>query len=200
MSPRLILASKSNARRRLLDNAGIKFDIIASQIDERFIKAQCRQGNKTVEKTALKLARAKGELISEIFPEALVISADQILEQNTEWYDKPRDRSAARAQLKALSGNQHRLVTACCVYLHNGEKWHNISIAKMSVRNLSNAFIEEYLDTIGNEALKSVGAYQLEGRGVNLFEAVEGDFFSILGLPLVRLLSTLRQFAAQENI
>ena len=200
MLSHLILASKSSTRQRLLANAGIDFEVCAAQIDEDAIRSRCRKENKIVETTALKIARTKGSVVSAKFPESFVISADQVLEQDKKWYEKPSNRAAARAQLKALSGGRHRLITACCVYFGNNEKWHDISIAQMSVRNLSNTFIEQYLDSIGNDAFISVGAYQLEGRGVNLFDAIDGDFFSILGLPLLPLLARLRQLSAKDTI
>ena len=200
MSAHLILASKSTIRQRLLANAGINFKVCAAQIDEDVIRLRCRKANKSVEAPALKIARTKGSLISTKFPESFVISADQILEQDKTWYEKPSNRVEARAQLKALSGGWHRLITACCVYFDNTEKWHEIATAQMSVRNLSNAFIEQYLDSIGRDAFNSVGAYQLEGRGVNLFETIDGDFFSILGLPILPLLAYLRQLSAQAKI
>ena len=200
MSPCVILASNSRARQRLLANAGIDFEVCAAQIDEGAIRSRCRKEKKIVETTALLLARIKGSIISTKFPESLVISADQILEKDKKWYAKPSNRAAAQAQLKSLSGGQHRLITACCVYFGNNEKWHDISIAYMSVRNLSNTDIKQYLDTIGNDALSSVGAYQLEGVGINLFDSIDGDFFSILGLPLLSLLAGLRQLLVQvEN-
>ena len=192
MLPDLILASKSSTRQQLLSNAGIDFKICAAQVDEDAIRSRCRKENKPVEATALQIARTKGSFISAKFPEAYVISADQILEQDKIWYKKPNDRAEARAQLKALSGGRHRLITACCVHFGNKEKWHDISTSQMSVRNLSNVFIEQYLDSIGGEAFNSVGAYQLEGRGVNLFDTVDGDYFTILGLPILSLLAYLR--------
>ena len=200
MAPPLILASKSTTRQRLLANAGINFEVCAAHIDEEKIRLQCRKEKKLVETTALQIARTKGSVISVKFPESLVISADQILEKDKTWYKKPSNKAEARAQLKALSGEQHRLITACCAYWGNNERWYDIATAQMSVRNLNNAFIEEYLDSIGEDAFDSVGAYQLEGRGVNLFDTIDGDFFSILGLPILSLLAFLRQISAQASI
>ena len=198
--PRLILASKSNARRRLLANACVNFEVCAAQIDEGVLKSHCRKEKNTVEATALTLARRKASTISTKFPESVVISADQILEQNNVWFDKPNNMQMARAQLKALSGEKHRLITACCVYVSGTEKWHDLSIAQMLVRNLSDTTIDHYLNTVGSSALKSVGVYQLEGAGINLFNSIEGDYFSVLGLPLLPLLVFLRQFPHLSKI
>ncbi|MBM08914.1 MAG: hypothetical protein CMF69_04955 [Magnetovibrio sp.] len=194
MGQPLILASKSVTRQRLLSNAGIEFEVYDAGINEAAIKSCCKKENHLVADTALKLARTKGSIVSTRFPNSLVISADQMLEQGKEWYSKPISRDVARTQLKALSGKTHKLVTACCIYIGKNEKWHNISVANMKVRRLNDKFIENYIDEIGHDALISAGVYQIEGKGINLFDSIDGDFFSILGLPILPLLAFLRTF------
>ena len=125
-------------------------------------------------------------------PGALVIGADQMLDCEGVWFDKPTGRDGAREQLKALRGRTHRLVS-CAVIVRDGERiWHQIDRARLTMRNFSDAFLDEYLDSAGDDVLHSVGAYQLEGLGAQLFHRVDGDFFTILGLPLLPVLGFLR--------
>ncbi len=190
---RLILASASDVRRKLLADAGIAFEVVAAAIDEAPIKHRHKAAGDGVEAAAEALALAKARAVSRENPGALVIGADQILEQDGHWFDKPADRDAARAHLRAFSGRVHRLVTAAAV-CENGEPvWRDLAVATLRVRKLSPDFIESYLDAVGDLARQSVGAYQLESRGIQLFEQIDGDFFTILGLPLLPLLTFLRQ-------
>ncbi|MBT4941380.1 MAG: septum formation protein Maf [Rhodospirillaceae bacterium] len=189
----IVLASASSVRGKLLTNAGICFEARAAGVDESAIKLRCRNENKSVEDTALILAQTKAVEISNEMPNALVIGADQILEQEGKWFDKPQSRAEARSHLKYFSNKKHRLITATAVIENGNVVWQHVDSASLQIRLLDDDFIESYLDAIGDDALLSVGAYQLEGRGIQLFNSIDGDFFTILGLPLLPLLAFLRQ-------
>ncbi len=195
MAPRLILASASTVRGRLLRDAGIAFEAVSADIDEAAIKSQSQLAGRTVKDTALQLAKEKAAVVSAQYPDALVIGADQMLKQDDRWFDKPHNRDEARAHLKVFRGHAHDLVTAAVVLEGGTLVWERLETVTLSVRAMSDGFIETYLDQIGDDAFHSVGAYQLEGRGVQIFDAIEGDFFTILGLPLLPLLGFLRQRA-----
>ena len=186
----LILASGSAVRARLLMNAGLTFDIAPSTVDETNIKNAERTSD--VETLAMILARAKAADIAAKHRDAFVIGADQILDCDGKRFDKPRDRAEAASHLRAFRGRTHRLITACTVYRGAREVWSHTSIPHLTMRNFDDAFIEDYLTRAGDGVLTSVGAYQLEFLGAHLFEKIEGDFFSILGLPLLPLLAFLR--------
>jgi septum formation protein len=141
---------------------------------------------------ALALAELKARRIAGQAPAALVLGADQILTCEGRWFDKPRDRAEARAQLQALSGKRHELWTAAIVVRDDARIWHHIAQARLWLRPCSDAFLDTYLDTVGDLTLQSVGAYQIEGPGAQLFTRIEGDRFAILGLPLLELLECLR--------
>jgi septum formation protein len=188
----LILASGSAIRAELLRRAGVGFTIEAAAVDEAEIKSSFRAERRPAVECAVALAEAKAARVSRRHAGALVIGADQILVCDGIWYDKPSDRAAARDQLAALRGKRHELVSALCV-LRDGERlWHVVERPALTMRRFSDSFLEEYLDAAGDAVLASVGAYQVEGRGVQLFERIEGDFFAILGLPLLPLLAFLR--------
>jgi septum formation protein len=188
----LILASGSAIRAELLRRAGVGFTIEAAAVDEAEIKSSFRAERRPAVECAVALAEAKAARVSRRHAGALVIGADQILVCDGIWYDKPSDRAAARDQLMALRGKRHELVSALCV-LRDGERlWHVVERPALTMRRFADYFLEEYLDAAGDAVLASVGAYQVEGRGVQLFERIEGDFFAILGLPLLPLLAFLR--------
>jgi septum formation protein len=188
----LILASGSQVRRRLLADAGVTFAVEAAEVDETEIKERYRNEGCSVEDTALALARAKARIVAGHNEDAHVIGADQMLEQDGRWFDKPADLADARKHLQAFSGRSHRLITATSVIAAAAEVWHRVEIATLQVRPLSNEFIDGYLAAVGADACASVGAYQLESLGIQLFERIDGDYFTILGLPLVPLLAFLR--------
>lgn len=188
----LILASKSASRRAMLEKAGVPFIAAASAVDEDAIKNQSKSAGKSVEETALALARAKAEKIGAGFKDALILGADQMLECESRWFDKARDVNEAKEQLRFLSGKTHRLVTAAVLLKDGAMIWKHVSEARMAMRPLSENFIEDYCARLGEELLTSVGCYALEGLGSQLFGSVEGDFFGILGLPLLPLLQALR--------
>lgn len=188
----LILASASAARRRLLSDAGIPFEAMAPRLDEAALKAALARAGATPANMADALAEAKAVKLSARRPEALVLGADQVLVCEGRVHDKPMDRAAARAQLRILSGRTHRLVCAAVIAAAGRPVWRHAETARLHVRPLSDAFIEAYLDQEGKKLLGCLGAYRLEGMGVQIFEKIEGDHFAILGLPLLAVIAYLR--------
>lgn len=190
--PAVVLASASPSRRALLRNAGLAVACEAARIDEGEVKVSLKAEGATPERVAETLAELKAQRVSRRHAGALVIGADQMLDCNGVWFDKPTDLTHAAAHLKALSGREHRLISALCVVRDGTRLWHHIEEARLLVRPLSDAFIADYLEAVGDAALTSVGAYQLEGLGAQLFSRIQGDYFTILGLPLLPLLDILR--------
>lgn len=188
----LVLASGSSTRRSLLENAGLTFEVVPAEIDERAAEAPLLEAGATPEDLATALAMVKAVSVSESRPGDLVIGADQMLEVDGERMTKPKDMDAARHQLLRLSGKTHLLHSAVVCARGGAIVWQHSETARMIMRRLTPPFIGRYLAAVGNDALRSVGVYQLEGRGIQLFETVEGDFFGILGLPLIPLLAFLR--------
>jgi septum formation protein len=186
----LILASQSRARQALLANAGIAFEAIPADIDEREI--QLRSGLSAPGDIALLLARRKALSVSSGQPGKTVLGADQTLALGARLFSKPADRAQAAEQLRALAGGSHELHAAVVVARDGEILFQTVSIARMTMRRLSEAEINSYLDQAGEGVVTSVGAYQLEGLGVHLFERIDGDHFTILGLPLLPLLAFLR--------
>jgi septum formation protein len=192
MAEPIILASASTARAKLLEAAGIAFSIEPANIDETRIKSASRETGQTAMTCALALAAEKARHVSLRRPEALVIGADQILVAGDEWYDKPQNLAEARAQLQSLRGRTHILATAASIVHDAKEIWCATSAPELTMRPFSQAFLDHYIATEGDAVLGSVGAYRLEGMGVQLFERMKGDQFAVLGLPLLKLLHFLR--------
>ena len=188
----IVLASGSASRRAMLEAAGIAFTVDKPEIDEGAVKHQSRSRDLSVEATAAALALAKAAIVSARRPGRLVLAADQMLECDGEWFDKPSGQAAAARQLSCLSGRTHRLVSSAIVLRDGVALWDATTTAELAMRELSETYIRDYLAAAGDGVLGSVGAYQIEGLGVHLFGAVHGDHFTILGLPLLPLLAFLR--------
>ncbi|MBL8629686.1 MAG: Maf family protein [Rhodospirillaceae bacterium] len=193
-SPRsVVLASTSKSRAFVLKNAGVPFTAENSFVDEDSVKDALRAENATAAHCAEVLAEMKAVKVSQKHPESLVIGGDQMLECDGRWFDKPTDLNVARTQLMALRGKKHQLMNSLVVALNGQRIWHFANSPEITVRDFSDAFLDDYLAHVGDAALHSVGGYQLEGLGAQLFTKIEGDFFSILGLPLLPLLAFLRE-------
>ncbi|MDX5595118.1 Maf family protein [Pseudovibrio sp. SPO723] len=189
----LILASGSAVRATLLKNAGLSFDVDPAKVDERALEEPMLESGASPTQIAVELARAKSCEVSSRRPGALVIGADQILDFEGKRLTKPADLDAARAQLAAFSGKSHSLHSAVCISRDGEVVWEDLSTATLSVRHLSDAFLDDYIARAGEPILSSVGAYQLESLGVQLFNRIDGDYFTVLGLPLLPVLNFLRE-------
>jgi septum formation protein len=186
----LILASQSRARQVLLANAGISFKSIPADIDERAV--QQKSGLSAPADVAAVLAREKALWVSSHQPGSFVIGADQTLAMGDRLFSKPAGRAQAAEQIRALAGRSHELHSAVAVACDGAILFETVTIARMTMRTLGEAEIAAYLDEAGAAVTSSVGAYQLEGLGVHLFDRIEGDHFTILGLPLLPLLAFMR--------
>ena len=188
----MILASASQSRATLLRGAGVAFEAVPAHVDEDAVKASLREPRAVAEA----LAERKALMVSVSKPGVLVLGADQVLDLDGVVLSKAATRAVAEDQLKAMRGKAHRLVSALALAKDGAVVWRHVDIATLWVRDFSDAFLKAYLDAESGEILGSVGCYRLEGLGAQLFERVEGDYFSILGLPLQPLLAALRSFGA----
>lgn len=193
MTQTLILASGSASRAMLLGNAGIPFVKIPSTVDEDQIKEECLMRGFTPKAVALRLAEAKALQVAAAHP-GMVLGGDQVLQLDNDLISKSPDMAAARDLLKRMSGKTHYLHAGMALCENGQLIWSHVETAEMSVRALSDAFIDRYLEEAGEKLLSTVGNYMLEGSGVHLFESIRGDYFTVLGLPLLPLLGKLRQF------
>ena len=187
----LLLASKSRVRRALLENAGLPLEIVPADLDERAIEADA--GIVDPAGAAKLLAREKARTVAMRMPGRFVLGADQTLALGDRRFTKTSDRAGARLQLAALRGRTHMLYSAVAVARDGNVLFEHDDTARLTMRVFSDDFLEHYLDTVGAAVFASVGAYQLEGPGIQLFEKVEGDYSTILGLPLLPLLAWLRE-------
>jgi septum formation protein len=187
----LVLASRSDVRGKILAAAGLRFEIRPSTVDERAVEAEA--GINDAAGIARHLAHAKAAAVAAGLPGRMVLGADQTLARGAKRFTKPTNRDAASAQLRDLRGRTHELHSALAVVRDGSLLFSCVDTAKLTMRNFGDRYLDDYLDMAGDAALKSVGGYQLEGIGIHLFERVEGDYFTILGLPLMPLLAYLRQ-------
>lgn len=189
----LVLASRSQSRRAMLTAAGIPVELAPADIDERAVEA--RAGALSPSEAAILLAREKARAVGDRFGGRFVVGADQTLALGERRFSKPANADAARDQLRALAGKAHELHSAVAVARDGRVVFSHVDTARLTMRPLSDRFIDAYLDTAGGDILASVGGYQLEKLGVHLFERIEGDHFTILGMPMFALLAFLRREA-----
>lgn len=199
MPSELILASSSASRQMLLRNAGLDFSSIPADIDERSIDARLADEGAAPETIAVELAKAKAFAVSLLHPSAFVIGSDQTMSLGSRIYHKPKDMDEAHANLISLSGKTHRLNCGAAIAQNGKIVWDIVTVADMTVRNLDKDFVTRHLERVGPKVLSSVGAYQLEGEGIQLFTSIEGDYFTILGLPLLPLLTKLRMLGVIDG-
>ena len=192
---RLILASASTARNKVLADAGVVFSVSPSTVDERAVHVALKAGEEEVgaEDLAEVLARAKAQSISETHSDALVIGGDQVLALGDQIFDKPGSPDEARTQLLALRGKTHALVSAVALARGGEVSWTHVDVAHVTLRSFSPVFLGQYMALVGPSVCDTVGCYRLEGPGVQLIERVSGDVFTVLGLPLLPLLEELRR-------
>jgi septum formation protein len=176
----------------MLARAGVLFTIAPASVDENSIKTSVRAAGADVAEVAEVLAATKAQQVSRNHEGELVIGADQMLACDGDWFDKPASRAVARSQLMRLRGRTHELVSAVCVVRDGVVIWHHIERASVTVRHFSEDFVDEYIEKMDQAILATVGGYELEGLGAQLFSGIEGDYFTILGMPLLPLLDFLR--------
>lgn len=196
LSPQpLVLASGSTTRRDMLTVAGVPVETVKPAVDERAVEAPLLAAGEPAARIALALAQAKASAVSAQQPDRLVLGADQTLASAGEAFHKPADRAAAARQIAALAGRDHELHSAFALLRGGKVLAEGHQTARLTMRPLTPGFIESYLDTVGDAAFSSVGGYQIEGLGAQLFERIEGDHFTILGLPLLPVLAALRDLS-----
>lgn len=195
----LVLASSSPFRRMLMENAGLDFEAVPADIDERRIEAELEGNHTRPEQVAVELARAKALEVSRRMTGSLVIGSDQTMSLGDRVFHKPKDIAEAKHHVLSLSGKTHRLNSGVALARDGKILWEYLSHADLTVRTLSADFVEGYVARCGDKLLGSVGAYQLEGEGIQLFSEIRGDYFTILGLPMLPLLDKLRDLHAIDG-
>jgi septum formation protein len=199
VSRSVVLASASNARAAMLRAAGVPLIVDAATVDELEMKTSLRAAQAPAAMIAETLAELKAQRVSRRHDGRLVIGADQVLECEAALFDKPVDLPEARRQLLALRGRRHQLLSAVVLVRDGRRLWHHVGRADLLMRDFSDRFVDDYLQSVGDVALTSVGAYQVEGIGAQLFAAIDGDHYTILGLPLLPLLQILREHGVLES-
>ena len=187
----IVLASKSPIRSLLLEKTGIEFSTVDPAIDEREVKLSYISNNYPTRDIADVLADMKARKISNRFPDSIVIGCDQILDFNSKILSKAKDQDELIHQLKQLQGNKHKLHSACVVYNAQKPEWRFIGSVDMTMRNLSDRYISKYVQDNWDDIKHSVGGYQIENSGISLFSKIDGDYFSVLGLPIIQLIDHL---------
>jgi septum formation protein len=195
----LILASSSTTRANILNKAGLRFAIEPPNVDEASVRQTTIVDGGSVETSAALLAEMKALEVSQAQPEAFTIGADQILECGGEWFEKPHTIDQARMQLLDLRGKRHRLISSVVVAVGGSKIWEHTDQAQMTMRAIGDVFLDEYIAAMGDRMFWSVGGYQLEGVGLQLFSKVVGNHYTILGLPLLPLLGFLRSHGILGN-
>lgn len=193
---KIILASKSKARREMLTNAAVEFESIPADLDEKFILKKMQDDDVNVGGIALKLAQEKAIYISKKYPDRYIIGSDQVLSMNDKIYNKAESVSEAKERLLEFQGNEHFLTSAVCVAKAGQDLWHKIDTAALKMKKLDAQDIDKYSKIAGDALTQCVGCYALEGVGVRLFDDIRGDYFTILGMPLLPLLRYLDQEGA----
>lgn len=197
MTQRLVLASASPFRKTMLQNAGLEFEVEPAEIDERAIESALTDLD--AESVATVLAEAKAQDVASRNPGSIVIGSDQTLSIDDQLLHKPRDMDEARRRLLALSGRTHSLNSAVVLVRDDETLWRHVSVAHLTMRKLEPGFVGRHLASVGEKALSSVGAYQYEGEGIQLFQRIEGDYFTIVGMPMLPLLEKLRDLAVIDG-
>ena len=191
MASKLVLASNSSIRAQLLRNAHVEFESVTARVDEDMIRRALEAEGATPREIADALAESKARKVSAKRPGALVLGCDQVLDFQGEVFSKPVDRDDARRQLQKLRGQRHMLLSAAVIYRDGEPLWRFVGVVRLFMRQFSDAYLDQYLDRNWDEIQHCVGGYMLEAEGVRLFEKVDGDYFTVLGMPLVEILSYL---------
>lgn len=191
MSEPIVLASGSKIRAEMLRNANVPFEVMTAPVDEELIRESLEAEGTSPRDIADSLAEAKAQRVSAKLPGALVLGCDQVLDFDREVFTKPKDQDDAIAQLKRLRNNRHTLLSAAVIYENGKPVWRHVGMVRLLMRDFSDAFLKDYVNRNWDSIRHTVGCYQLEGEGVRLFTRVDGDYFTVLGMPLLEILAYL---------